>query len=45
MIDSMDQAVGRIVAELEAIGQFENTLILFASDSYAAARRNRLATA
>ncbi len=37
MIDSMDQAVGRIVAELEAIGQFENTLILFASDNGASA--------
>jgi len=33
MIDAMDQAVGRIVAQLKAMGAFENTLILFASDN------------
>jgi len=37
MVDSMDQAVGRIVAQLEAMQQLENTLILFASDNGASA--------
>ncbi|WP_299637961.1 sulfatase-like hydrolase/transferase [uncultured Ruegeria sp.] len=29
MIDRMDQSIGRLVAELKSIGQFENTLIMF----------------
>jgi arylsulfatase A-like enzyme len=32
-IDSIDQNVGRLVAKLEELGQFENTLILFLSDN------------
>ncbi len=32
-IDSMDQAIGRIVGELKARGQFENTLILYLQDN------------
>jgi len=33
MIDRIDREVGRLVAELEAQGNLENTLILFASDN------------
>lgn len=33
MVDRMDQAIGRIVADLKANGQFDNTLILFLSDN------------
>ncbi|MBF0198544.1 MAG: arylsulfatase [Planctomycetes bacterium] len=33
MIDHVDQGVGKIVAQLKALGQFENTLILFTSDN------------
>ena len=33
MIDSMDQGIGRVVAELKATGQFENTLIFFLQDN------------
>jgi arylsulfatase A-like enzyme len=36
-IDSMDQGIGRIVAELKAAGQFENTLILYLQDNGACA--------
>jgi arylsulfatase len=32
-IDCIDQNVGRLVARLKALGQFENTLILFLSDN------------
>ena len=32
-IDSIDQNVGRLVAKLKQLGQFENTLILFLSDN------------
>ena len=32
-VDSMDQAIGRIVAELKAQGKFENTLILYLQDN------------
>ncbi len=32
-LDSMDQGIGRIVAELKAQGQFENTLILYLQDN------------
>ena len=37
MVDRMDQGIGRIVAELKARGQFENTLILFLMDNGACA--------
>lgn len=37
MVDRMDQQVGRVVAELKARGQFDNTLILFLSDNGACA--------
>ena len=33
MVDRMDQAVGRIVADLRQHGQFDHTLILFLSDN------------
>ena len=33
MVDNMDQGIGRIVTELKAQGQFENTLILFVQDN------------
>jgi arylsulfatase A-like enzyme len=33
MIDCMDQGIGRIVAELKARGQFENTLICYLQDN------------
>lgn len=37
MIDCMDQGIGRIVAELMAQGQLDNTLILFLQDNGACA--------
>jgi arylsulfatase len=37
MVDRMDHEIGRIVAQLKAMGAFENTLILFASDNGASA--------
>ncbi|MCB1377425.1 MAG: arylsulfatase [Alphaproteobacteria bacterium] len=33
MIDRMDQSIGRVVATLKRLGQFEDTLILFLSDN------------
>ncbi len=33
MIDRMDQSIGRLVSALRALGQLENTLILFLSDN------------
>lgn len=33
MIDNMDQGIGRVVSELEATGQFENSLILYMQDN------------
>ena len=33
MVDSMDQGIGKLVAQLEANGQLENTLILFLQDN------------
>jgi arylsulfatase A-like enzyme len=33
MIDSMDQGIGRIIAELKRRGQFDNTLIFFLQDN------------
>lgn len=37
MIDRMDQEIGRILAQLKAMGAYDNTLILFASDNGASA--------
>ena len=37
MIESMDQQVGRILAQLKAMGAFDDTLVLFASDNGASA--------
>lgn len=36
-IDSMDQGIGRMIAELKAQGQFENTLIFYLQDNGACA--------
>jgi arylsulfatase len=40
MIDALDQGVGRLVAELQRRGQFDNTLILFMQDNGACAEQN-----
>ncbi len=37
MIDRMDQEIGRLLAQLKAMGVFEDTLICFASDNGASA--------
>jgi len=37
MIDRMDREIGRVLDELKAMGAFDNTLILFASDNGASA--------
>lgn len=37
MVDNLDHNIGRLVQHLKAIGQFENTLIVFMSDNGAAA--------
>ncbi|MEM0898008.1 MAG: arylsulfatase [Verrucomicrobiota bacterium] len=37
MIDRMDRNIGRVLAELKAKGEFENTLIVFTSDNGACA--------
>jgi len=37
MIDRMDQEIGRVLAQIKAMGQFENTIICFASDNGASA--------
>ena len=37
MVDRMDREIGRVLAQLKAMGAFENTLILFASDNGASA--------
>ncbi|UCG48012.1 MAG: arylsulfatase [Phycisphaerales bacterium] len=39
MITRMDLEIGRIVARIKEMGQFENTLILFASDNGASAEQ------
>jgi len=39
MIDRMDAEIGRIIDQLKAMGEFENTLILFASDNGASAEQ------
>ncbi len=33
MVDRMDQSIGRLVATLKRLGEFDNTLILFLSDN------------
>ena len=33
MIDRLDQQIGRVVAHLEAVGELDNTLIVFTSDN------------
>lgn len=37
MVDRMDQEIGRILAQIKAMGAFENTLLFFASDNGASA--------
>lgn len=37
MVDRMDQEIGRVIAQLKAMGTYENTLIFFASDNGASA--------
>ena len=37
MVDQMDQGIGRVLAQLKAQGQLENTFILFCSDNGACA--------
>jgi arylsulfatase A-like enzyme len=37
MVDRMDREIGKVVAQLKAMGQYENTLIFFLSDNGASA--------
>jgi arylsulfatase len=37
MVDVMDREIGKVMAQLKAMGQFENTLIFFLSDNGASA--------
>ena len=37
MVDRMDREIGRLIAQLQAMGAYENTLIFFASDNGASA--------
>jgi arylsulfatase A-like enzyme len=37
MVERMDREIGRLIAQLKAMGAFENTLIIFASDNGASA--------
>jgi arylsulfatase A-like enzyme len=37
MVDRMDREIGKVIAQLKAMGAFENTLIVFASDNGASA--------
>jgi len=37
MVDRMDQEIGRVIAQLKVMGEFENTLIFFVSDNGASA--------
>lgn len=39
MVDRMDREMGRVLAELAAMGQLDNTLVLFASDNGASAEQ------
>ncbi len=41
MIDRMDQNIGRVVAQLEAMGELDNTLILFFNDNGGCAEGGR----
>jgi arylsulfatase A-like enzyme len=38
MVDRLDMAVGRVVAELKAAGEFDDTLVIFLSDNGAESR-------
>lgn len=37
MVDRMDQEIGRLIGQLKTMGEFENTIICFASDNGASA--------
>ena len=37
MVDRVDQEIGRVLSQLKSMGEFENTLIFFASDNGASA--------
>jgi arylsulfatase len=37
MVDRMDQEIGRVLAQIKAMGQFDNTIVLFLSDNGASA--------
>ncbi|HYR57736.1 MAG TPA: sulfatase-like hydrolase/transferase, partial [Chthoniobacteraceae bacterium] len=37
MVDRMDQEIGRVLAQVKAMGAFENTLVIFLSDNGASA--------
>lgn len=39
MVDRMDQEIGRVIGQLKAMGEYENTVILFASDNGASAEQ------
>ncbi|HEU5117807.1 MAG TPA: arylsulfatase, partial [Isosphaeraceae bacterium] len=39
MVDRIDQEVGRVLKKLEAMGELENTIVLFASDNGASAEQ------
>jgi len=41
MVDSIDQSVGRVAAELEALDALDNTIFIFTSDNGAARLRDR----
>jgi arylsulfatase A-like enzyme len=38
MVDALDENIGRLIAHLKAVGEYENTLIVFMSDNGADAR-------
>ena len=40
MLSAMDDAIGRVTQMLEAIGQLENTLVIFTSDNGGPTTRN-----
>ncbi len=37
MVDAMDQEIGRVLSQLEAMNVLENTIVMFASDNGASA--------
>lgn len=39
MVDRMDQEIGRVIAQLKAMGAYENTVIFFLSDNGASAEK------